>query len=70
MMGLTPRQLKLLDQIKLSFAERGYAPSIRELADTMGYRSLGGIHDALECLEERGHIRRLPQRARAIEVLE
>lgn len=69
MSGLTQRQNDGLSLIKSKVAESGVAPSFREIAAGLGLRSISGVHRILSALEERGAIRRLPNRARAIEVL-
>lgn len=63
-MGLTHRQRELLIYIQ----ERELCPSFEEMRDALGYVSKDSIFKLLNALEERGHIRRLPNRARAIEV--
>ena len=49
--------------------EHGYAPSFEEMADALNVASKSNIHRLLDALEERGFIRRLRHRSRAIEVL-
>lgn len=70
MIGLTRRQADTLRFI-VGFEEaKGYSPSIQEIADGIGSSSKSLLHSYfLKGLEERGYIRRLPNRARAIEVL-
>lgn len=68
-MGLTPKQARVLGLIREGVAANGIAPSVREIADALGHQSTCGAHRLLVELEERGAIRRLPNRARAIEVL-
>lgn len=71
MMGLTPRQLQLLRFITgYRAANGGVSPDVRECMRGLGLYSSSGIVRLLRGLEERGAIRRLPMRARAIEVLE
>ncbi|WP_428031534.1 LexA family protein [Ancylobacter sp.] len=50
--------------------ERGFAPGFREMADALGTKSLNTVDLLLKSLEERGFIRRLPRRARAIEIVQ
>jgi SOS-response transcriptional repressor LexA len=69
-LSFTRKQDKLLAFIKERLAEGKVAPSYEEMAEHMGYASKGNVHRLLIGLEERGAIRRLPFRARAIEVLE
>jgi repressor LexA len=66
---LTNHQFKLLRFIHERLTEAGVPPSFEEMKDFMGLRSKSGIHRMVTGLEERGFIRRLPNRARAIEVL-
>lgn len=68
--SLTPRQADLLRFIAGYIEAHGVAPDSDEMARAMGRQQRGGsTHGMLLALEERGHIRRLPNRARAIEVL-
>lgn len=67
---MTEQMLRTLDFIKAYKATRRIAPSIREIADHLGLKSLNRAHRLLKALEERGKIKRLPRRARAIEVIE
>ena len=66
---LTPKQYKLLLHIQEQTAQNGYAPSYDEMRDAMGLRSKSGIHRLVCALETRGYIRRLPNKARAIEIV-
>ncbi len=66
---LTKRQKDLLDVIHDGIAREGICPSFDEMKKAVGLRSKSGIHRHLAALEERGFIRRLPHRARAIEVI-
>ena len=68
-LGLTRQQKALLDYLKRYSAEEGVMPSHDEMKDAVGLESKGGVNRLLKGLEERGHIRRLPRRFRAIEVL-
>jgi repressor LexA len=65
---LTRKQYDLLLFIDRRLKERGVAPSFDEMKEALGLRSKSGIHRLMTGLEERGFIRRLPHRARAIEV--
>ena len=67
---ITEQQKKCLDLIKAQIDELGYPPSFEELKDRLGLKSKSGIHRILSALEERGYIKRLPGRARAIEVFD
>lgn len=66
---LTPKQYELLVYIDRCLKDRGVSPSFDEMKDALGLRSKSGIHRLMTGLEERGFIRRLPHRARALEVI-
>ncbi|CUX79706.1 MAG: SOS-response transcriptional regulator LexA [Roseibaca calidilacus] len=66
---LTRKQIELLKLIHTRMEKEGVAPSFDEMKDALDLRSKSGIHRLITALEERGFIRRLPHRARAIEVL-
>ena len=66
---LTRKQLELLDFIQKRVARDGVPPSFDEMKDALDLRSKSGIHRLITALEERGFIRRLPNRARALEVI-
>lgn len=66
---LTQRQLQLLQFIASYQQGRGVPPSFDEMRDALELRSKSGIHRLISGLVERGYIRRLPNRARAIEVI-
>ena len=66
---LTRKQLELLRFIHERLTEAGVPPSFDEMKDALDLRSKSGIHRLISALEERGFIRRLPNRARAIEVI-
>ena len=66
---LTRKQYELLVFIEKSLRETGISPSYDEMKDALALRSKSGIHRLITGLEERGFIRRLPHRARALEVL-
>lgn len=68
-MGLTPRQSDCLGVIQKALGERGIAPSFDEIAASMHLKSKSGVDRLLRGLEERGVIRRLPYRARGIELV-
>lgn len=70
MMGLTRRQAQCLAAIRNHIQERGVAPSQRELVAVLGLSSLSNSHRLVVALEERGYIRRLKHRTRAIELVE
>jgi repressor LexA len=66
---LTRKQYDLLRFIHERLKETGVPPSFEEMKDALGLQSKSGIHRLIMALEERGFIRRLPNRARALEVL-
>jgi repressor LexA len=66
---LTRKQYELLRFINERLKESGVPPSFDEMKDALDLRSKSGIHRLITALEERGFIRRLPNRARAIEVI-
>jgi repressor LexA len=66
---LTKKQHELLTFINQRLAATGVAPSFDEMKDALNLRSKSGIHRLISGLEERGFIRRLPHRARALEVV-
>ena len=66
---LTRKQLELLELIDARMKRDGVPPSFDEMKDALNLRSKSGIHRLITALEERGFIRRLAHRARAIEVV-
>ena len=66
---LTKKQSELLRFIHERHKETGIPPSFDEMKDALDLRSKSGIHRLITALEERGFIRRLAHRARAIEIL-
>lgn len=66
---LTRKQSELLRFIHERLRESGVPPSFDEMKDALDLRSKSGIHRLIMALEERGFIRRLPNRARALEVI-
>jgi repressor LexA len=66
---LTRKQYELLVYIHQRLKEAGVPPSFDEMKDALDLRSKSGIHRLIKALEERGFIKRLPNRARAIEVI-
>lgn len=70
MSSLTSQQARLLAFIRAHIAEQGFSPSFDEMTQAMGLRSKSGIHRLISGLEERGFIRRIPNRARCIELVE
>lgn len=66
--GLTPRQRRVLDVIRESVDSRGYPPSMREIGERVGLTSSSSVSHQLRVLEQKGLLRRDPNRPRAIEV--
>ena len=66
---LTRKQSELLTYIQDRLKESGVSPSFEEMKDALALKSKSGVHRLISALEERGFIRRLPNRARALEVL-
>ena len=66
---LTRKQLDLLDFINKRLQKEGVPPSFDEMKEALDLRSKSGIHRLITALEERGFIRRLAHRARAIEIV-
>ena len=66
---LTKKQIELLEFIQKRMARDGVPPSFDEMKVALDLRSKSGIHRLVTALEERGFIRRLPHRARALEIL-
>ena len=66
---LTAKQKELLMLIHARLQENGVPPSFDEMKEALDLKSKSGIHRLITALEERGFIRRLPHRARALEIL-
>ena len=66
---LTRKQHELLCFINDRLDETGVSPSFEEMKEALDLKSKSGVHRLISALEERGFIRRLPNRARALEVL-
>ncbi len=66
---LTRKQIQLLEFIQARMARDGVPPSFDEMKLALDLRSKSGIHRLVTALEERGFIRRLPHRARALEII-
>jgi repressor LexA len=66
---LTAKQKELLVFIDTRLRETGVPPSFEEMKEALALQSKSGVHRLIMALEERGFIRRLPHRARAIEVI-
>jgi len=66
---LTAKQRELLIFIRERLGETGVSPSFDEMREALDLKSKSGVHRLISALEERGFIRRLPNRARALEVV-
>ncbi len=66
---LTRKQHELLTFIQVRLEESGISPSFEEMKDALDLKSKSGVHRLISALEERGFIRRLANRARALEVI-
>lgn len=66
---LTAKQRELLLFIQKRLGETGISPSFDEMREALELKSKSGVHRLISALEERGFIRRLPNRARALEVV-
>src|SRR5690348_15080644 len=66
---LTRKQYELLVFINRRLSDGGVSPSFEEMKEALGLKSKSGVHRLITGLEERGFIRRLPHRARALDVV-
>jgi repressor LexA len=66
--GLTDRQREVLEYIDENLREKGYPPSVREIATALGLTSPATVHNHLNTLENKGYIKRDPTKPRAMEV--
>lgn len=66
---LTAKQHELIRFIQQKLEETGISPSFEEMKEALDLKSKSGVHRLISALEERGFLRRLPNRARALEVL-
>jgi repressor LexA len=66
--GLTPRQQRVLATIKDSIETKGYPPSMREIGERVGLTSSSSVAHQLRALEEKGFLKRDPNRPRALSV--
>jgi len=69
MTKLSKRQQMIYDYIKSEVEEKGYPPSVREIAKAVGLASSSTVHGHLSRMEAKGFIRRDPTKPRAIEIL-
>ncbi|QNN52279.1 transcriptional repressor LexA [Nocardioides mesophilus] len=68
--GLTTRQQRVLTVIKDSIERRGYPPSMREIGERVGLTSSSSVAHQLRVLEEKGYLKRDPNRPRALSVFD
>lgn len=68
-MALTARQERILEFISNHCRVHGRSPTQREIAEELGYRSIGGLGYQIRELDRLGYIRRVPKRARTLEVV-
>ena len=66
---LTRKQHELICFIEDRLNDSGVSPSFEEMKEALDLKSKSGVHRLISALEERGYLRRLPNRARALEVL-
>ena len=66
---LTKKQYEILSYLKQKIAENGVCPSYDEMKGALKLRSKSGIHRLITALEERGFVRKLPKKARALEII-
>lgn len=66
---LTAKQHELIRFIQQRLEETGISPSFEEMKEALDLKSKSGVHRLISALEERGFLRRLPNRARALEVV-
>ncbi|MEF2245865.1 MULTISPECIES: transcriptional repressor LexA [unclassified Paenibacillus] len=69
MSKISKRQYAILEFIKQEVRDKGYPPSVREIAEAVGLLSSSTVHGHLDRLEKKGFIRRDPTKPRAIEIL-
>lgn len=70
MIGLTPRQTDVLAYLRAYSAEHGFFPSYREIADALGIKAVSTAWLIVQQLIDRGYVRRLPRRERALELVD
>lgn len=66
--GLTDRQRQVLEYIDENLRNKGYPPSVREIAQSLGLASPATVHNHLNTLETKGYIKRDPSKPRALEI--
>ena len=70
MMALSEKEAAILVAIERSHEERGIPPTLKEIAAEVGIKSMGMLHDSLVRLEKMGYVRRTPNIARSLVLLE
>lgn len=65
----TRRQQAVLDLVRASMLERGFAPTVREMGDVLGINSTNGVMDHIKALERKGWIERTPGTQRGLRLL-
>lgn len=68
--NLTKKQIQLKRLLITAERDNGFMPSYDELAKAMGYKSKSAVHRLMKALEERGHVSRLPNKSRAVRILD
>lgn len=68
MKGLTAKQQEIFDYLQETILEENYVPTLREIADHFGFRSVNSVQDHLGALEKKGYIHRRPNSSRGIEL--
>ena len=69
MSELTPEQYRVFTCIVRHRSETGFPPTVREIAEKLGYRSPNNVRQHLRLIEQKGYIRLLPGKARGIEIV-
>jgi len=69
-MPITRRQKEILDYLRSFLDQKGYSPTLEEIAHHFSLASLNGVYKHLKALEERGFIRRLTNQARSIQLVD
>jgi SOS-response transcriptional repressor LexA len=67
---LTAKQHECLKYLDRRIKETGFAPSFDEIMGAIGLKSKSGVARIIMALEERGHVRRIPNRSRALEIVD
>jgi SOS-response transcriptional repressor LexA len=66
--GLTPRMAQLRDYIKVYADEHNVSPSYTQMMEALSLKSKSGVNRLLNCLEQRGHVQRVPRLARSVTI--